>query len=191
MQTFVDRHGLWTDTQQQQARELVGRIDAGELDLLRFAWPDQHGMLRGKTLVASEARDALWAGVNLTTTLLAKDTSHKTVFPVFTAGGGFAVEGLQGGADFTIVADPSTFKVLPWSARTGWVLCDAYMNDGRPCPYATRQVMQRALQQLHATGMEFVAGLEVEFHVFKREADALELDDSGQPGEPPRVSLLS
>ena len=191
MQTFVDRHGLWTDTQQQQARELVGRIDAGELDLVRFAWPDQHGMLRGKTLVASEARDALWAGVNLTTTLLAKDTSHKTVFPVFTAGGGFAVEGLQGGADFTIVADPSTFKVLPWSARTGWVLCDAYMNDGRPCPYATRQVMQRALQQLHATGMEFVAGLEVEFHVFKREADALELDDSGQPGEPPRVSLLS
>ncbi|MCB2043153.1 MAG: glutamine synthetase, partial [Rhodoferax sp.] len=152
---------------------------------------DQHGMLRGKTLVASEARDALWTGVNLTTTLLAKDTSHKTVFPVFTAGGGFAVEGLQGGADFTIVADPSTFKVLPWSARTGWVLCDAYMNDGRPCPYATRQVMQRALQQLHATGMEFVAGLEVEFHVFKREADALELDDSGQPGEPPRVSLLS
>ena len=191
MQTFVDRHGLWTDTQQRQARELVGRIDAGELDLVRFAWPDQHGMLRGKTLVASEARDALWAGVNLTTTLLAKDTSHKTVFPVFTAGGGFAVEGLQGGADFTIVADPSTFKVLPWSARTGWVLCDAYMNDGRPCPYATRQVMQRALQQLHATGMEFVAGLEVEFHVFKREADALELDDSGQPGEPPRVSLLS
>ena len=56
MQTFVDRHGLWTDTQQQQARELVGRIDAGELDLVRFAWPDQHGMLRGKTLVASEAR---------------------------------------------------------------------------------------------------------------------------------------
>ena len=191
MQTFVDRHGLWTDTQQRQARELVGRIDAGELDLVRFAWPDQHGMLRGKTLVASEARDALWAGVNLTTTLLAKVTSHKTVFPVFTAGGGFAVEGLQGGADFTIVADPSTFKVLPWSARTGWVLCDAYMNDGRPCPYATRQVMQRALQQLHATGMEFVAGLEVEFHVFKREADALELGDAGQPGEPPRVSLLS
>ncbi|MCP5281525.1 MAG: glutamine synthetase, partial [Rhodoferax sp.] len=82
MPTFVDRHGLWSDAQQAQARELVGRIDAGELDLVRFAWPDQHGILRGKTLVASEARDALWAGVNLTSTLLGKDTSHRTVFPV-------------------------------------------------------------------------------------------------------------
>lgn len=191
MHTFVDRHGLWTDTQQRQAHELVGRIDAGELDLVRFAWPDQHGMLRGKTLVASEARDALWAGVNLTSTLLAKDTSHKTVFPVFTAGGGFAIEGLQGGADFTIVADPATFKVLPWSPRTGWLLCDAYMGDGRPCPYATRQIMQRALRQLDATGMTFIAGLEVEFHVFKLDAEAMGLGDSGQPGQPPRVSLLS
>jgi glutamine synthetase len=191
MPTFVDRHGLWSDAQQAQARELVGRIDAGELDLVRFAWPDQHGILRGKTLVASEARDALWAGVNLTSTLLAKDTSHRTVFPVFTTGGGIGIEGLKGGADFTIVADPSTFKMLPWSARSGWVLCDAYLNDGRACPYDTRQVMRRAVQQLHATGLEFVAGLEVEFHVFKLEAEALGLGDSGQPGEPPHVSLLS
>ena len=191
MPTFVDRHGLWSDAQQVQARDLVGRIDAGELDVVRFAWPDQHGILRGKTLVASEARDALWTGVNLTSTLLAKDTSHRTVFPVFGAGGGLGIEGLNGGADFTIVADPSTFKVLPWSARTGWVLCDAYLNDGRPCPYGTRQVMQRALEQLHAIGLEFIAGLEVEFHVFKLEVEALGLGDSGQPGAPPRVSLLS
>jgi hypothetical protein len=76
----------------------VSRLDAGEVDVVRFAWPDQHGLLRGKTLVTGAARNALRDGVNLTSTLLGKDTSHKTVFPVFTAGGGFAVEGLQGGA---------------------------------------------------------------------------------------------
>ncbi|VTU23398.1 Glutamine synthetase [Variovorax sp. PBS-H4] len=191
MSSFVDRHGLWTDDQLKQAQELVRRIDAGEFDLVRFAWPDQHGLLRGKTLVASEARAALWEGVNLTSTLLAKDTSHKTVFPVFSTGGGFAIEGFQGGADFTIVADPSTFKVLPWTARTGWVLCDAYMGDGSPCPYATRQILQRALRQLDARGLDFIAGLEVEFHVFKLDDPRLGLADSGQPGEPPSVSLLS
>ena len=74
MTSFTQRHGLWNDDQQRQARELVGRIDAGEIDVLRFAWPDQHGLLRGKTLVAGEARDALYEGVNLTSTLLAKDT---------------------------------------------------------------------------------------------------------------------
>jgi glutamine synthetase len=191
MTSFTQRHGLWSDDQQRQARELVGRIDAGEIDVLRFAWPDQHGLLRGKTLVAGEARDALYEGVNLTSTLLAKDTSHKTVFPVFTAGGGFAIEGFQGGADFTIVADPSTFKVLPWAPRTGWVLCDAYMTDGRPCPYATRQILQRAVRELDALGLDFIAGLEVEFHVFKLDDERMALGDSGQPGEPPRVSLLT
>ncbi len=192
MSSFVERHGLWSDDQHRQARELIeDRIDAGEIDVLRFAWPDQHGLLRGKTLVAAEAKAALRDGVNLTSTLLAKDTSHTTVFPVFAAGGGFALEGFQGGADFTVVADPATFKVLPWSPRTGWVLCDAYMPDGRPCPYATRQVLQKAIERLAAHELEFVAGLEVEFHVFKLEDARMDLASSGQPGEPPRVSLLS
>jgi glutamine synthetase len=148
--TFVDRFGLWSDDQHAQARELVRRIDGGEVDLVRFAWPDQHGILRGKTLVASEARSALWEGVNLTSTLLAKDTSHKTVFPVFTQGGGFAIEGLQGGADIT-----------------------------------------QPVRQLDELGLDFIAGLEVEFHVFKLDDARMGLADSGQPGEPPRVSLLS
>lgn len=191
MSSFVDRHGLWSDDQLKQAQELVRRIDADEMDVVRFAWPDQHGLLRGKTLVASEARAALWDGVNLTSTLLAKDTAHKTVFPVFAAGGGFAIDGFQGGADFTVVADPSTFKMLPWTPRTGWVLCDAYMADGRPCPYATRQILQRAVSQLGELGLDFIAGLEVEFHVFKLDDARMGLADSGQPGEPPRVSLLS
>ena len=191
MTDFVQRFDLWTAEQQAQAREIVGRIDAGELDVLRFAWPDQHGVLRGKTLVADAARGALARGVNLTTTLLAKDTSHRTVFPVFTAGGGFALEGLQGGADFVIVPDPSTFRMLPWAPRTGWVLCDAYMKDGQPCPFATRRILQRAIEQLRAQDFEFVAGLEVEFHVFKLDQAHMSLADSGQPGTPPSVSLLS
>lgn len=191
MSNFVERFGLWSDEQQAQARELARRLDTGDVDVVRFAWPDQHGLLRGKTLVTGAARSALRDGVNLTSTLLAKDTSHKTVFPVFSAGGGFAADGLQGGADFTIVADPSTYRVLPWAPRTGWVLCDAYMADGRPCPFATRQILQRALGQLDSLGLEFVAGLEVEFHVFKLDDASMRLTDSGQPGEPPRVSLLT
>ncbi len=191
MATFVDRHGLWSPQQEAQARDVIGRLDAGDLDVVRFAWPDQHGILRGKTLVAGAARSALGEGVNLTSTLLGKDTSHKTVFPVFSAGGGFGVEGLQGGADFVIVPDPCTFRTLPWTPRTGWVLCDAHMPDGRPCPLGTRQILQRALRQAEGMGLDFVAGLEVEFHVFKLDDPNLRLADSGQPGEPPRVSLLS
>lgn len=191
MTSFVERHGLWTDTQQAQARELIARLNAGEMDVVRFAWPDQHGILRGKTLVADAARSALHDGVNLTSTLLGKDSSHKTVFPVFARNGGFALEGFQGGCDFTAVPDPSTFRMLPWSPRTGWVLCDAHMADGQPCPFGTRQILQRALRRSDALGLDFVAGLEVEFHVFRLDDANLGLKDSGQPGEPPSVSLLT
>ncbi len=191
MVDFVERFGLWTGAQRDQAQEIVGRIDAGELDVLRFAWPDQHGVLRGKTLLAKAARGALANGVNLTSTLLAKDTSHRTVFPVFSANGGLALDGLQGGADITIIADPATFRMLPWTPRTGWVLCDAFMKDGQPCPFATRRILQRALERLGRHGLEFVAGLEVEFHVFRLDDACLQLADAGQPGTPAAVSLLT
>lgn len=188
--SFVDRHGLWSDEQQRQARDLVGRIDAGEIETLRFMFPDQHGILRGKTLVAAEARGALWSGVNLTSTLLLKDTSHKTVFPVFNSGG-YQLDGLRGGSDFTVVADPATFKILPWANKAGWVLCDAYLGDGQPWPFASRHIMQRAIQRLDEHGLDFIAGLEVEFHVFKLDEARMALADSGQPGTPPEVSLLT
>src|SRR5581483_3150017 len=38
---------------------------------------------------------------------------------------------------------------------------------------------------------DFVAGLEVEFHVFKLEDARMSPQDAGQPGQPPEVSLLS
>jgi glutamine synthetase len=67
----------------------------------------------------------------MTTTLLAKDTAHRTVYPVFTPGGGFAMEEMQGGGDFIMVADPSTFRILPWANKTGWILCDIYFGNGK------------------------------------------------------------
>ena len=40
-------------------------------------------------------------------------------------------------------------------------------------------------------GYDFVAGLEVEFHLFKLEDAHMAPEDAGQPGTPPSVSLLS
>ena len=51
--SFVERHNLWSDEQQRRAREIEKQIET--LDLVRFAFADQHGVLRGKTVVASQA----------------------------------------------------------------------------------------------------------------------------------------
>ena len=147
--------------------------------------------MRGKTLVASEAIASLESGCSITTTMLAKDTSHKTVFPVFTAGGGFGMKEMEGAADVLMVADTTTFRVLPWAPTTGWLLCDLYFSDGRPVPFATRHLYRKVLDQLGSRGYDFVAGLEVEFHLFKLDDAHMTPEDAGQPGRPPSVSLLS
>jgi glutamine synthetase len=90
-----------------------------------------------------------------------------------------------------MVPDPSTFRTIPWAPGTGWVLCDIYFQDGRPVPFATRGLYKSALAVLAARGYRFKAGLEVEFHIFKKEDAALDPSDAGQPGRPPAVSLLS
>jgi glutamine synthetase len=189
--SFVERHGLWSTEQKEAATRLKRIVEEQKLEVIRLSFPDQHGILRGKTLVASEAVASLESGCSITTTMLAKDTSHRTVFPVFTAGGGFGMPEMQGAADVLMVPDPSSFRVLPWAPATGWLLCDVYFADGRPVPFATRHLYRSVLTKLAERGYDFVAGLEVEFHIFKLEDSKMSPEDSGQPGQPPDVSLLS
>jgi glutamine synthetase len=165
-------------------------IEEKGLKTVRFSFADQHGILRGKTLAAAEAQAALERGVTVTSTLLLKDTSHKTVFPAFTPGGGVGMPELQGAADILMVPDPSTFRVLPWVPDTGWVLCDLRFQDGRPVPFCSRTIFKDALGKLKARGFGFVAGLEVEFHVFRIVDPSLAPSDAGQPGTPPEVEPL-
>jgi glutamine synthetase len=188
---FVERHGLWNAGQTRAANAVVQQIKKQKLELVRFAFADQHGVLRGKTVVAADAPALMRSGVTMTTTLLAKDTAHKTAFPVFTPGGGFGMEEMQGAADFVMVPDPATFHVLPWSPNTGWLLCDIVFTNGKPVPFSTRQVLRDALAKLKAAGFDYLAGLEVEFHLFKIENPRLAPEDATWPPRAPEVSLLN
>ena len=157
--SLVERAGLWTDERKAATRELERRIQAGEMSVVRLAFADQHGILRGKTLAAGEIDTALKNGVGFTTTMLLKDTAHRTVFPVWTPGGGFGMKELEGAADVVMLPDPATFRVLPWAPHSGWMLCDIYLADGRPMPLCTRHVYKSALGTLAERGYDFVAGL--------------------------------
>src|SRR5665213_3582989 len=189
--SFVERHDLWIPAQEKAAADVERAIKSQKLEVMRFSFADQHGVLRGKTLLASEVAGALCNGVTMTTTLLAKDTSHKSVFPVFTAGGGFGMEEMQGGADFMMVADPTTFRVLPWANNTGWLLCDIVFSNGKPVPFSTSAIYRDALSTLGKAGFDFMAGLEVEFHLFKLENARLAPSDATWPPAAPEVSLLN
>ena len=80
-------------------KEILKEIADRGLDTVRFSFVDQHGLLRGKSIAAAEVATALENGVAFPSSLLAKDTSNKTVFPVFSAGAGFGMPELEGAAD--------------------------------------------------------------------------------------------
>ena len=91
-----------------------------------------------------------------------------------------------------MVPDPSTFRVLPWAPHSGWMLCDLYFPDGRPMPLIDAATLSRRWSSGSAMrGYEFLAGLEVEFHIFKLDNPSLRPSDAGQPGQPGNPPAVS
>lgn len=189
--SFVEETGLSTPDRRARVAEVLAEISAEGLGVVRLAFADQHGILRGKTIVASELAGAFENGVTMTTTLLLKDSSHRTVFPVFTAGGGLGVKDLEGAADCLLVPDPATFRKLPWAPHAGWILCEAHFTDGRRVPFSTRGLLQDTLSRAATQGFGYTTGIEVEFHIFRLLDPKLAPSDAGQPGTPPDVELLT
>ena len=182
MSDFVARHGLWTSAQEDAAKQVTQRI--AELGTVRFAFSDAHGVVRGKTLIAADAIGAMRSGVTCTLTMLLKDLSGRTAFPIFQPGG-------SGAGDMVMVADPTTFRVLPWSPQSGWILCDLYSTDGTPHPFSTRALMRHMLDRLDKQGLSWRAGLEVEFHLLKLTDATIGQDHIAMPGPSPKVALLN
>jgi glutamine synthetase len=47
-----------------------------------------------------------------------------------------------------VVPDPTTFLVLPWADRTGWMICDVYFAGGTPVPLDGRAQLRTQLPRL-------------------------------------------
>lgn len=191
MPSFVEKHALWDAETKARAAAIIAQAEAAELEVVRISFADQHGVLRGKTLMIDSLKVALENGINMTSTLLLKDTAHTTVYPVWQEDIGFGQGVLTGACDVLMLPDPATFRILPWSPKNGWLLADLYHPDGTPVPVCSRSLLRRALAKLNATGRQIITGLEVEFHVLRITDPKLGLGDAGQPGTPPETELLS
>src|ERR671918_408411 len=53
--TFVERHSLWSEEQFEAAARAERLIEERKLEVVRLSFPDQHGILRGKQIVAGDA----------------------------------------------------------------------------------------------------------------------------------------
>jgi glutamine synthetase len=188
---FIQNNGLWTDDQDSAAQELRKRLEKEDIRRVRIAWCDQHGIARGKTLTTPDFLLAMRNGQDFQTATLIMDTTNNVVTPLFAKEGAYGVEELTGFPDAILVPDPGTFRTLPWSRGTGWVLSDMYFQSGRPVPFCSRQLMRRSLATLAERGYDYMAGLEVEFYITRLEDKKLTPEQSGWPPEAPTVSTVA
>lgn len=186
---FIDKYDLWSDVQRDAAKSSVDQVRINDLTSVRISFPDQHGILRGKTLTPHDYDVSLRNGMEFPYDILAFDTANSPAFPLFDSRGVFGFPEMTG--NVLLVPDPSTFRILPWTEGTGWVLADMYFNNGKPVPFASRSVLQKVLKDLEDRGLEYVSGLEIEWYITKLEDPMLEPEQSGRPPDPPRVSAVA
>ncbi len=176
---------------QEAVDALITQVNSAGIEVVRVCFVDQHGILRGKTIMAEDLAAAFTSGITMTSTLLLKDTAHITVYPVWQDDIGFGPGVLTGASDVVMVPVPETFRRLPWSPTNGLILSDLYFPNGDKVPVSSRAILGDAIARLHDRGFELMTGLEVEFHVFREVDPKLSLEDAGQPGSPPELELLS
>ena len=144
--------------------------------------------MRGKTITAEALTDAFASGIRAPSTLLLKDVSHRTVFPVWSDTGDAP---MRGAGDLLLVPVPDTFRLLPWSPHSALIHCDVAMTSGEPVPFAARRILRSACDRLSERDMRAVMGLEVEFQVYEVTDPAREHADTTMPARPPATRALN
>jgi len=180
--TFIEKHGLWSDQERRLAADVMHRVEAQKLRFVRLAWGDTHGYSRAKTLTVPAFVSALSSGYNIGVATTTLDSAGARVFASFTRGGGMRLPEMTGSPNLTIVADPATFRVLPWADGVGWILGDEYFNDGRPFHFSPRQILRKTLRRLAERGYESIIGPEIEWYLLRVAEVHLSEDNVGAPG---------
>ncbi|GAA4224428.1 glutamine synthetase family protein [Actinomadura meridiana] len=158
--------GLWDDRQSAAAEQIEAGLD--EIDLVRVAFCDPHGLARSKTLTVDTFRTVLRNGMDFSPGPFLFDTGHAVAVD-FLAEPGVGVDEIAGAGDFVVVPDPLTFQFLPRNGpRTAWILGEEFLRDGSPHPLGARDVLRRVCTSYAVRGLAPVVGLEVEWYLTRR-----------------------
>lgn len=136
-------------------KEVIKLAEENNLRLIRFLYCDLAGVIRGKTVHASQLDSKIYEGVGLTRAQNAVNLFEELV----------PVDGMEPVGEVRIVPDAETFSLLPWLDRTGAMLSDLEEKDGSEWGGCTRSVLKRALASLDAQGIEMASAFESEFYL--------------------------
>ena len=154
-----------TDAGTATAEDILKRVDAENVEFIRFWFTDILGQLKSFAVGRDELANAFEDGMGF-------DGSSITGFNRIEE------------SDMIAMPDPGTFRILPWRAgeshKVGRVFCDVLKPGGEPYEGDPRWVMRRALDRAKDAGFDhYYLGPELEFFLFKDDQGTEVLDKGG------------
>jgi glutamine synthetase len=149
--------------------EIVRTAEEQGLQLVRFLYCDNGGVIRGKSTHISGLGRRITSGIGLVKGMQSF-TSLDTLAPDASYG---PVEEIR------LVPDPETFVVLPYAPRSGQMIANMVELDHRPWALDPRHFLQRMVEDAAAAGFAFDAAFENEFYLaYRRDNGFIPVDRS-------------
>src|SRR5438067_1207548 len=102
---FVALTGQDSPERQEMMAHILARIGEEELEVVRVAFVDTHGMVRVRPIEARLFSQAVRNGVPFTTAFFGMDSANSIFQNIFSADGGFGRETMGGGGDMLAMPD--------------------------------------------------------------------------------------
>jgi glutamine synthetase len=141
--------------------QIVKQADELGLQLVRFLYCDNGGVIRGKSTHVGQLARRMESGIGLVKGMQSF-TSLDFLAPDATYG---PVEEIR------LVPDPETFVALPYAPRSGQMIADMIELDHQPWALDPRSFLRRMVDAAAAKGLAFDAAFENEFYLAYRQDD--------------------
>jgi glutamine synthetase len=148
-------------TAERQAREIVRQCKSAKIQLVRFLYCGNDGVIRGKACHTQFLNSYLESGIGLTVAMQSFNMLDQLV-----PEGSFGPVG-----EIRLVPDLETFAVLPYAPKSARLLCDMKTLEGDPWGACPRSLLRRMIERGRKAGVVLKAAFENEFTLARREGD--------------------
>ncbi|TME13474.1 MAG: glutamine synthetase [Chloroflexi bacterium] len=141
--------------------EIVRTAEEQGIQLVRFLYCDNGGVIRGKSTHVGALARRITSGIGLVKGMQS-----------FTSLDSLAPDATYGPVgEIRLVPDPDTFVILPYAPRSGQMIANMVELDHQPWALDPRHFLQRMVAAAGAQGLAFDAAFENEFFLAYRRDD--------------------
>jgi len=144
---------------QRRFRHIVRQCRHEKIQMVRFLYCGNDSVIRGKACATEFLDSYLVSGIGLTVAMQCMNMLDQLV-----PEGSFGPVG-----EIRLMADPTTFAVLPYVPRSARVFCDMLTLEGEPWGACPRSFLKRMTARAATRGLVVRAAFENEFTLARRE----------------------